>query len=158
MLYMASTVLGRALVVVLLSTLGSVANAGLDEDVLGLAALKGKVVYVDFWASWCVPCRESFPWMSGLQRRFATDGLVIIGVNVDHERADADLFLNRYMPEFRVSFDPAGRLAEQFKVQGMPTSFLIDRNGQIRLRHAGFRLKDRSSLEQQIQALLSSKS
>ena len=123
-------------------------------DAVDLTALKGKVVYLDFWASWCVPCRQSFPWMSGLQRNLEKDGLVVVAVNLDQVRADADGFLAEFKPPFRVAFDPQGGLAERFHVQGMPTSVLIGRDGQTRLVHQGFRSRDREALEQQIRAAL----
>jgi thiol-disulfide isomerase/thioredoxin len=125
-----------------------------SSEAFDLASLSGKVVYVDFWASWCVPCRQSFPWMNELQREFAKDGLVVIGVNVDHDRADAEAFIRRLTPTFRVSFDPDGALAEQFHVKGMPTSILIDRSGKVLAQHIGFRPEDRDSLREQIRALL----
>ena len=137
-----------------LSVGSMVPAANLPADPLGLAQFRGKVVYLDFWASWCVPCRESFPWMSSLQRKFAADGLVVISVNLDAERSEADRFLARYPASFPVKFDPQGAVAEQFEVQNMPTSFLVDRAGKMQARHAGFRLKDREALEQQIRALL----
>lgn len=121
---------------------------------LDLAALRGKVVYVDFWASWCVPCRDSFPWLDGLQREFGPDGLVVVGVNVDHERADAERFLARYAPSFRIGYDPEGALAQRFQVRGMPSSYLIDREGHVRATHAGFRDKDRDARRDEIRRLL----
>lgn len=125
-----------------------------SSDGLDLASLNGKVVYVDFWASWCVPCRQSFPWMNEIQQEFGTQGLVVIAVNVDHDRADADKFMRRLEPKFRVSFDPDGTLAEQFHVKGMPSSFLIDRTGKVLAPHIGFRPEDRGSLREQIRTLL----
>ena len=71
-------------------------------DTLNLDAYKGKVVYVDFWASWCGPCRESFPWMKKIQQQYGKDGLVVIAVNVDQEKKLADDFLNEFKPEFKV--------------------------------------------------------
>jgi thiol-disulfide isomerase/thioredoxin len=123
-------------------------------DVVDLAELKGKVVYLDFWASWCVPCRQSFPWMGSLQRSLEKDGLVVVAVNLDQMRADADQFLTEFKPPFRVAFDPQGGLAERFHVRGMPTSVLIGRDGQTKLVHQGFRAKDREALEQQIRSAL----
>ncbi len=108
--------------------------------------LKGKIVYLDFWASWCGPCRQSFPWMNELQRELGARGLVVVAVNVDHERADANRFLASYPAEFRVLFDPEGKLAERYKVGGMPTSFLIGRDGKIVSTHAGFKQKDADAL------------
>jgi len=119
-----------------------------------LAAWKGKVVYVDFWASWCVPCRQSFPWMTSLQKQYGADGLVVVAVNLDHVRADADRFLQQYPAGFTVRFDPQGRLAQDFKVRGMPTSALLARDGHVLLVHEGFRTKDESDLEKAVRAAL----
>jgi cytochrome c biogenesis protein CcmG/thiol:disulfide interchange protein DsbE len=124
---------------------------------LDLTALSGQVVYLDFWASWCAPCRQSFPWMNRMQRELAHDGFVVVAVNVDRARADADKFLQVHRPGFRIVFDPDGSLAERFGVKGMPTSLLIDRNGHIHSEQVGFRLKDRGALEQEIHSLLAAR-
>jgi cytochrome c biogenesis protein CcmG/thiol:disulfide interchange protein DsbE len=124
------------------------------DEAFDLAPLKGRVVYLDFWASWCAPCRESFPFMNHLQRELGPHGLVVIGVNVDRNRADAQQFLRNHPAEFRILFDPNGELPERFGVRGMPTSILIDRSGQITLRHEGFFVKDRDTLTQQVETLL----
>jgi cytochrome c biogenesis protein CcmG/thiol:disulfide interchange protein DsbE len=139
------------LLLVLASRSALAASGG---QLLDLAAFKGQVVYVDFWASWCAPCRESFPWMNRMQAEFGRDGLVIIAVNVDHDRVDAERFLREHAAQFRIVFDPDGILPEQFGVRGMPTSFLIDREGRVQSRHAGFRLTDRDTLAQQIRLLV----
>ena len=130
------------------------ASSAVAEPLLDLKALSGQVVYVDFWASWCAPCRQSFPWMDRMQHELGKDGFVVVAVNVDNVRVDADKFLQKYRPGFRIVFDPDGALAEQFRVRGMPMSFLMDRKGQIRFEQEGFRLKDRGALEQQIRALV----
>jgi thiol-disulfide isomerase/thioredoxin len=119
-----------------------------------LDSLHGKVVLVDFWASWCGPCLQSFPWMNELHAKHGGDGLVIIAVNVDQEPAQAEAFLEKVPARFRVEYDHAGDLARQFNVQAMPTSVLIDRGGKVRVRHAGFKNKQREDREQQIVQLL----
>ena len=129
-------------------------EASTAEPTLDLASLQGKVVYLDFWASWCGPCRQSFPWMNDVQRDFAKDGLVVVGVNVDHDRADADQFLKTYRPSFQIVFDPQGALAERWQVKGMPTSVLIGRDGKPIAVFKGFHSKDRADLEQAIRAAL----
>jgi thiol-disulfide isomerase/thioredoxin len=119
-----------------------------------LDTLHGKVVLVDFWASWCAPCLHSFPWMNELHAKYSNGGLVIVAVNVDQDRALADAFLKKVPAQFRVEYDQSGNLAKQFGVENMPTSFLIDRNGQVRVRHAGFREKQREEREREIENLL----
>jgi cytochrome c biogenesis protein CcmG/thiol:disulfide interchange protein DsbE len=118
-----------------------------------LRDLKGKVVLLDFWASWCGPCRQSFPWMNELQRRYGSD-LVVLAVNVDQDRALAEQFLKTTPAAFRVEYDPDGKLATQFEVTSMPTSFVIDRKGQVREQHKGFRTVQRAEREQVIAKLL----
>ncbi|HKX59420.1 MAG TPA: TlpA disulfide reductase family protein [Steroidobacteraceae bacterium] len=114
----------------------------------------GKVVLLDFWASWCSPCLKSFPWMNELQKKHGADGLVVLAVNVDQDRKLADAFLGKTPAQFKIEFDPNGTVARQFDVQAMPTSFLIDRQGKVRVRHAGFKEKNREQREQQIAQLL----
>jgi cytochrome c biogenesis protein CcmG, thiol:disulfide interchange protein DsbE len=120
------------------------------SDPIDLTALKGQVVYLDFWASWCAPCLESFPFMNHLQQTLGPHGLTVIAVNVDRNRADAEQFLHQHPAQFRVIFDPQGVLPERFSVHGMPSSFVIDRNGVVQFRHEGFRLTDRGVLEQRV--------
>lgn len=120
------------------------------EGVVDLAAFRGKVVYLDFWASWCGPCRASFPWMTHLARTHAADSLVVIAVNLDKDRALADAFLSDHPAGFRVAFDPSGRTAEAYKVSAMPTSFLIGRDGTVLMRHAGFDARRTADVERRI--------
>ncbi|HEX9708244.1 MAG TPA: TlpA disulfide reductase family protein [Steroidobacteraceae bacterium] len=119
-----------------------------------LKSLTGKVVLVDFWASWCGPCLQSFPWMNDLQQKHADEGLVVVAVNLDQEPALAEAFLKKLPAKFRIEYDQSGNIARQFDVQAMPTSFLIDRSGRVRARHAGFKDKYREERERQIQNLL----
>jgi thiol-disulfide isomerase/thioredoxin len=149
-----STVTQSALRLILLYALTlaippSHANAPLDLD-----SYRGRVVYLDFWASWCAPCRESFPWMQAMKDTYERRGLTVVAVNLDHDRADAERFLQQFHPNFEVRFDPKGALAEHFKVEGMPTSVLIDRQGVPRFTHIGFRPTDREAYESQLRDLL----
>lgn len=144
---------GAALIVALWACL-AIAPPVNAEEPLDLSALRGQVVYLDFWASWCAPCRQSFPWMNHLQSELRQDGLVVIAVNVDRERADAERFLSAHPADFRIVFDPRGELPEKFGVRGMPTSFLIDRSGQVRLRHDGFFVRDSDALARQVRMLV----
>jgi DsbE subfamily thiol:disulfide oxidoreductase len=125
-----------------------------DTQSIDLHSLKGQVVYVDFWASWCGPCRKSFPWLNQMQAKYGAKGFKVIAVNVDNERKLADAFLKEHKAEFTIGYDPSGDLAKAFGVQGMPSSYLIDRQGVIRFSHVGFREKDVGSLEENIQSLI----
>lgn len=121
---------------------------------LDLTGLRGRVVYLDFWASWCEPCRQSFPWMQAMKDRYAGQGLTIIAINLDHDHGDAEAFLRRFHPDFEVRFDPQGFWAEQFRVQGMPTSVIVDRHGSVRFTHIGFRPEDGQVYAAQLRQLL----
>jgi len=133
--------------------LGTLAQAA-DLD---LNAYRGKVVYLDFWASWCGPCKQSFPWMENLKDTYGRQGLAVIAVNLDMDRADADKFLDRFRPTFEVRFDPKGELAALYKVRAMPSSVLIDRHGVARFTHEGYRPVDGAAYETQVQELLAEK-
>jgi len=123
-------------------------------DLLDVGQWKGKVVVLDFWASWCGPCKESFPWMKRLQDVNAVDGLVVVAVNLDHDRELAERFIRNQRPNFPIVFDPEGRIAEQFEVKSMPASFYLDRAGRIRYGHAGFRRADTKESENELAKLL----
>jgi cytochrome c biogenesis protein CcmG, thiol:disulfide interchange protein DsbE len=121
---------------------------------VSLAALRGKVVYVDFWASWCGPCRQSFPWMNALQAKYGARGLQIVGVNVDAKRADADRFLAEVPATFAIGFDTQGDTPRRYAIKGMPTSVLIGADGKVLQVHNGFRDEDRKALEAAIDGAL----
>jgi thiol-disulfide isomerase/thioredoxin len=146
--------LRRLLFVLALSCFTLTAAAADAKDPLDLASLRGKVVLVDFWASWCEPCRHSFPWLNEMQAKYAARGLVVIGVNVDRERGEADRFLHDVPAQFRIVYDPAGSLASHYDLPGMPVSYLIGPNGDIVGRHLGFRNAERDRREAELQQLL----
>jgi thiol-disulfide isomerase/thioredoxin len=126
---------------------------GLDGAVK-LAKLQGKVVYVDFWASWCGPCRQSFPWMNEMQAKYGARGLQIVGINVDANSADARQFLAATPARFAIGFDPQGATPRSYGIKGMPSSVLIAPDGKVLLEHSGFRDADRTELESKIQSAL----
>ncbi|MGA7616349.1 MAG: TlpA disulfide reductase family protein [Thermoanaerobaculia bacterium] len=121
---------------------------------VSLHELRGKVVLVDFWASWCAPCRASFPWMSGMLQKYGSKGLAIVAVNLDKSRDHADDFLDRFPAPFRIAFDPAGRTAEAFHVEAMPSSFIIGRSGTILYEHQGFQPGQTAAVEDRIKEAL----
>ena len=119
-----------------------------------LSAYRGKVVYLDFWASWCGPCKLSFPFMESLRNRYGAQGLVVLTVNVDHDRAAAERFLHETGSTLPVIYDPQGVLAARYKVAGMPTTVLIGRDGGQRQVHRGFFPAKTGEYEQHVNGLL----
>ena len=116
---------------------------------------KAKVIMVDFWASWCEPCKQSFPVMEDLHQRYSKDGLIIVAVNVDENRADMEAFLKKNNVTFAVLRDPNQKLVERAGVATMPTSFLIDKDGKVRFLHNGFRgAETKKKYDEEIQSLL----
>lgn len=126
----------------------------LNGNSVKLSNYRGKVVYLDFWASWCRPCLKSFPWMRIMQSRHSGKGLVILAVNLDERKGDAWSFLKENKSNFKILHDPKGRVAEKFNVQAMPSSFLIDRKGRIQKVHYGFRESNLDEKERDILSLL----
>ncbi len=120
-----------------------------------LADLKGSVVLVDFWASWCIPCRTSFPAIDALQKELRDRGLAVVAVSVDEHRRDADLFLGQRSHTMTVAFDPRGVAAEAFDLKGMPSTVLIERHGVIRYTHMGYTEKTIQQFRTEIRTLLS---
>lgn len=136
-----------ALAVMLGSALSAMAEVKVGQpfprlDAFGLEGslpdTSGKVVLVDFWASWCAPCRASFPSYSTLQKELAAQGFVLVAVSVDKQAGAYGDFLKKYAPGFATVRDATQRLAAEVKVPGMPTSYLIDRHGVLRAVHVGF--------------------
>ena len=116
--------------------------------------LQGKVVYIDFWASWCAPCRKSFPWMQSLYEKYHENGLEVIAINVDRDRESADKFLNENETSFTVIFDSAWKLAKQYGLEAMPSSYIYDRDGNLVSQHQGFREEKVGDVVESIQELM----
>lgn len=125
-----------------------------DKGELSLQQFSGKVVYVDFWASWCAPCQKSFPFMNELHTKYSEKGLRIIAINVDKERADVAIFLRKNPAQFLIAFDAVGQTPKQYQVKGMPSSYLIGRDGRLIKIHQGFKEADREQIERSIQEAL----
>ncbi len=121
---------------------------------LDISPYKGKVVYLDFWASWCTPCHLSFPWMNDIQQQYGSEGLVIIAVDVDHDRAAADEFLAANRGALQIVYDPKGAIASKYPVKGMPTAVLIGRDGKIHSVHDGFVVNQEDKYLADVVALL----
>jgi len=127
---------------------------GSKGESVTLDKLRGKIVYVDFWASWCGPCRRSFPWMNDMQQKYGAKGFVVVGVNVDKKRADADRFLAQLPANFTLAFDEAGATPNAYGVKGMPSSYLVDGSGKVIYVERGFLDEHKAELEQRVAALV----
>jgi len=138
------------LAVLLLLSAGSAGAADLPA---ALDAYKGKLVYVDFWASWCSPCGQSFPWLNQMQEKYGTE-LVVVGVGVDTDAKAGDAFLKKHPARFDIVRDPDGKLAELYAIEGMPSSVLIGPDGRVLHKHSGFRIHQTAEYEAAIRAAL----
>jgi cytochrome c biogenesis protein CcmG, thiol:disulfide interchange protein DsbE len=126
-------------------------RSGNDID---LASLKGKVVLIDFWASWCAPCKQEMPVLERLYQKYKKDGLVIVAVSVDKEDSNVSDFLKQVRVTFPIVHDRDHKVADRFKPPRMPSSYIVDRKGVVRHVHGGFRPDDAAALEAEIKALL----
>lgn len=137
---------------------GEVAPAFALQDAAGqsveLAKLRGGVVYVDFWASWCPPCKRSFPWMNEMTRKYGAKGFTIVAINVDKKREDAERFLRATAAEFTVVYDPSGAAPAAWQVKAMPTSYLVDAGGKVVFVETGFSDERKGEVEERIRAAL----
>lgn len=125
-----------------------------DQAAVSLSALRGKTVYLDFWASWCAPCLMSLPLYNEMYHKYKDQGLEIIAISVDNPVEDGRDFLIDTPLDFLIPSDPEGDIAELFKVFGMPTSYLIEPDGTVSLVHMGFRNGDIELIEEAIQKSL----
>jgi len=141
--------------VVLLAAMPARADA--PANPLDLSRYKGKVVYLDFWASWCAPCKLSFPYMERMTAAYPRAAFVVIAVNVDHSRQRADAFLSQVGASVPVVYDPKGVIATKYHVSEMPTSILIGRDGRVRYTHLGFFENKTPQYEAHIEELIHEK-
>ena len=125
-----------------------------NGEVIRLSGFRGKVVYVDFWASWCGPCRQSLPLYEVLHKRLSADQFQIIAINLDEDRKDAETFLKRHPVSYLILSDPHGISASSWSVPAMPTSFLVDSNGRLANIYVGFETSHMETIEHDIKALL----
>ncbi|WP_335924575.1 TlpA disulfide reductase family protein [Shewanella indica] len=125
-----------------------------DGTQVSLNDYKGKVIYLDFWASWCAPCRKSFPWMQQMHHKYRETDLAIIAVNLDTDSQLGREFLQQLDADFDVLYDPEGRLARRLDLQGMPSSFLFDRDGKLLGSHVGFFTERQSQYEAELKRAL----
>jgi thiol-disulfide isomerase/thioredoxin len=144
----------KIIILLLLLVISPVKAEIYDINQLDLKSHQGKVVYLDFWASWCKPCRRSFPWMNSLLTKYPADSFTIITINLDAETEAMHHFLGKVKADFDIYHDPGGQIAEQFQLEGMPTSYLIDRSGKVVKKHIGFYTSKVETYEREIEELL----
>ncbi|VAW67259.1 Thioredoxin family protein [hydrothermal vent metagenome] len=128
-----------------------------DSGKVSLASYKGQVVYVDFWASWCKPCRKSFPFMNNMHKKYGKKGLKVIAINLDSDHSSAAKFLKKNPAKFTIAYDPEGETANNYGLKVMPTSYLIDKKGNIINTHKGFKSNQTEKLEKHIVKALNKK-
>ena len=126
-----------------------------DDSTIELSSFKGKVVYLDFWASWCVPCRQSFPFMNDMHEKYSEEGLKVIAINLDTEREKAKRFIKIIPADFTIAYDAEGKVPELYKLSVVPSFYLINGDGEIVYKHAGFRSSQSEKLEYKIRQVLS---
>jgi len=124
---------------------------------IDLKRYRGKVVYVDFWASWCGPCRQSLPILNQIRKDYRSKGFEVIAINLDEEREDAMAFLKQFPVSYPTARDTTGKVPESYGLQGMPTAYLVDKKGRVQLVHEGFKESDDSELRHHIKKLLAQK-
>lgn len=128
-----------------------------NNETAALSQYKGKVIYVDFWASWCGPCAKSFPFLNEMHKQFKEQGLQIVGVNLDENISDAKSFLAKYPAMFTVVTDVSKQCAKDFDVKAMPSSYIIDREGKVQHIHLGFRPGEAKEIRVIVEKLLADK-
>jgi len=124
---------------------------------VSLADYKGKVVWLDFWASWCGPCLKSLPELEKLRKQMPEDKFQIVAVNVDQDPKKALRFLGKHPIGYPSGSDPKGKIPEQFGLKTMPTSYLIDEKGVVRTVHKGYRDGDMTEIRKHIRSLVKAK-
>ena len=125
-------------------------NLAASDGEISLKDYQGKVLYIDFWASWCGPCRQSFPWMEAMQQKYKAVGVEFLAINLDDNREDAESFLKKQNVSFDIAFDPDGVTPKLYKIPGMPSSFIVSRKGVILFSHTGFNLGSIEAYEKHI--------
>ena len=125
---------------------------------LSLSGLRGQVVMINFWASWCGPCRQEFPALDEMYRKYKPMGFTLVGINVESEKSDAERFLGQQRVSFPILFDPDNKVSCSYGVRAMPTTVLVDRQGRLRWQHMAYKPGDEAKYIEQIRAVLREKS
>ena len=121
---------------------------------LNLQKFRGKVIYLDFWATWCPPCMKSMPFLNSLRNELVEQGFEIIAISVDEEPEDARKFLRQYPIDYLIAIDSTGQCPKTYDVKAMPSAYFIDRKGVVRYIHLGFREGDKEEIRRRVLELL----
>jgi peroxiredoxin len=119
-----------------------------------LSELRGQVVMINFWASWCGPCRQEMPILNQLYQRYEPMGFTLLGVNVEEDKAAADKVLREIPVNFPVLYDSKNQVSESYQVRAMPSTFLIDRDGKVRYLHKGYKPGYEDEYQKQVRELI----
>lgn len=153
-------IIGLSLCIVIADVSAEQAHAEIElrhfhnSDALKLSDLKGRVIYLDFWASWCKPCKKSFPFMNQLHQTYPPEHFKVIAINLDEFPEDAQKFLNALPAQFDIYTDPQKQLVDILKLPGLPVAYIIDREGNIKGRHIGFNERKKDKKIKQIEYLI----
>ena len=131
--------------------------ASRDGKQVSLADLKGQVVMINFWASWCGPCRQELPALDQIYAKYKPMGFTLVAINVESEKADAERFLEKTPASFPILFDPDNKVSGNYGVSAMPTTVLVDRQGRVRWQHRAYKPGDEAKYIEQIRAALREK-
>jgi len=121
---------------------------------VSLSKLRGQVVMINFWASWCGPCRQEFPALDQIYAKYKPMGFTLVGINVESKKADAERFLGTQKVSFPILFDPDNKVSGDFGVKAMPTTVLVDRQGRVRWQHMAYKPGDEAKYIEQVRAAL----
>ena len=125
-----------------------------DGETVTLAGLRGQVVMINFWATWCGPCREEMPHLEALHQRYSALGFTLLGVNVEEDSENAEAWLEEMPVSFPILFDPENRVSVLYNVLAMPSTVLVDRQGNLRFLHHGYQPGYENEYQTQIRALI----
>jgi peroxiredoxin len=125
-----------------------------NNQTLDLANYKNHVLLIDFWATWCPPCKQSMPFLNALRNEFQDRGFEIIAINVDENTEQVKKFLENYPVDYVMASDSQGDCPRKYGVKAMPSSYFIDRQGKIRYVHLGFRRTDEAKIREHVMELL----
>lgn len=145
----------------MLCTIGVVAETGPDFTLksntgknIRLAELRGNVVMLNFWASWCAPCRKEMPLLDGLSDRYGAAGFTLLGVNVEKDGTAGDKIIKELGVKFPILYDSESKVSQAYNVDAMPTTVMIDKSGEIRYVNRGYRAGDEDKYRKQIRELI----